>query len=451
MKLLIIEDEKITRVSLANILTKENFTVFTAADGQTGIDLFYKELPEIVLTDLRLPKLGGMEILSSVMRHSPLCKVILITAFATVETAVMALKTGAYDYLTKPFSPEKLLSILKNIREMQNVIEENKELKSRIELLEHKSIVGSSPQMQKLHGLINQLALSDSTILIEGESGTGKEITARALHNAGNRNKEKFVTVSCSSIPESLLESELFGHEKGAFTGAIKRHIGLFERADKGTLFIDDIDDFPLNMQIKLLRVLQEKEINRVGGSEIINIDVRFICATKVNLKEKVEQKLFRNDLYYRLNIIPIKLPPLRQRKEDIPELIEHFFNKYNAYDKIKLIDNLLYSKLMEYQWEGNVRELENVVQRIIALSYTGEISIDSLNLINSSKLKNIEDAKNGYPPFEEYMTEKEKEIITWALNKCNFSITETAKLLNIPRTTLNSKIDRLNIIPPGN
>ncbi|MFH0733220.1 MAG: sigma-54 dependent transcriptional regulator [bacterium] len=447
MKLLIIEDEKITRVSLANILSKENFTVFTADDGQKGLELFYKELPEIVLTDLRLPKLSGMEILKSIIKDSPLCKVILITAFATVETAVTALKTGAYDYLTKPFSPEKLLSILKNIREMQNVIEENIELKNRIELLENKSIIGSSPQMQKLRSLINQLALSDSTILIEGESGTGKEVTARALHNASSRKNENFVTVSCSSIPESLLESELFGHEKGAFTGAIKRHIGLFERADKGTVFIDDIDDFPLNMQIKLLRVLQEKELNRVGGNEIINIDVRFICATKVNLKEKVEQKLFRNDLYYRLNIIPIILPTLRERKEDIPELIEHFFNKYNAYNKINLVDNLLYAKLMAHQWEGNVRELENVVQRIIALSFTGELTHDIISF-TSSNTPNICDEKiNDYPPFEEYMTHKEKEIILWALKKKNYSITETAKLLNIPRTTLNSKIDRLNIL----
>ncbi len=446
MKLLIIEDEKITRVSLANILTKENFEVYTAEDGEVGINLFNQTSPEIVLTDLRLPKVNGLDILKHVMEKDPKCKVILITAFATVETAVTALKIGAYDYLTKPFSPEKLLSILKNIREIQSVIDENKALKNRLTFLENKSIVGSSTVMQKLRNTISQIASNDSTVLIEGESGTGKEVVAKALHLQGNRKNENFVTVSCSSIPESLLESELFGHEKGAFTGAIKRHIGLFERANKGTIFIDDIDDFPLSMQVKLLRVLQEREINRIGSSETIDIDVRIIGATKANLKEKVEQQLFRKDLFYRLNILPIKLPPLRERKEDIPELIEHFFIKYNAVEKISLVDSSIYKALMEHDWEGNVRELENIVQRMIALSYTGTISTELLNLHPTPKNNVIKNSFNNFVSFEHFMEQQEKEIIEWSLKQSGYNITSAAKLLNIPRTTLSSKIERLNL-----
>lgn len=443
MKLLIIEDEKISRVSLTNILSKENFEVFAAEDGEKGLEMYYSLNPTIVITDLRLPKISGLEILDKIIQHNPECKVILITAFATVETAVKALKSGAYDYLTKPFNPEKLLSILRNIREMQNVIEENEILKKRLNILENKTIVGSSLVMQKLIALVKQLSLSDSTVLIQGESGTGKEVVARAIHNWGERNKHKFIAISCSSIPESLLESELFGYEKGAFTGAVSRKIGLFESANKGTVFIDDIDDFPLAMQVKLLRVLQEKQINRIGSNEPINIDVRIIAATKVDLRKKVDENLFRKDLYYRLNIIPINLPPLRERKEDIPELIEHFFIKYNALDKIKLLTPEIYKGLMEHNWEGNVRELENIVQRIIALSYTGNITLENLNLNISNKRK-TNNLQEEYPTYEEFMTSKEEEIINWALDKCNGSITAAAKLLDIPRTTLISKIERL-------
>ncbi len=443
MKLLIIEDEKISRVSLTNILSKENFEVYAAEDGEKGLELYYSLNPAIVITDLRLPKISGLEILDKIIKNNPECKVILITAFATVETAVKALKSGAYDYLTKPFSPEKLLSILRNIREMQNVIEENEILKKRLNILENKTIVGSSQVMQRLIEIIKQLSLTDSTVLIQGESGTGKEVVARAIHNWGERSKNKFIAISCSSIPESLLESELFGYEKGAFTGAISRKIGLFETANKGTVFIDDIDDFPLSMQVKLLRVLQEKQINRIGSNEPINIDVRIIAATKVDLRKKVEENLFRKDLYYRLNIIPIILPPLRERKEDIPELIEHFFIKYNALDKIKLLTPEIYKGLMEHNWEGNVRELENIVQRIIALSYTGSITLENLNL-NISNITTQVNLKEDYPTYEEFMTAKEEEIINWALNKCNNSISAAAKLLDIPRTTLISKIERL-------
>lgn len=446
MKILIIEDEKITRISLSDILTKEGFEVYSAEDGEIGINLFNEIKPEIVITDLRLPKKNGLDILKEVLETSPKTKVILITAFATVDTAVAALKLGAYDYLTKPFSPEELISILRNITQLQNVIEENQQLKNRIEQLESKNIIGNSEKLIKLLDLIHVVAQNESTILIEGESGTGKELIAREIHKNSLRRNEKFITVSCSNIPESLLESELFGHEKGSFTGAIKRHIGYFERANKGTLFIDDIDDFPFNMQVKLLRVIQEREITPIGSTENIKIDVRIICATKVDLRKLVEQNKFRDDLYYRLNIIPIKIPSLRERKEDIPLLVEHFFKKHKAEDKLMLVNQEILKYLMDYDWPGNVRELENIVERMIVLSFSGKIDTSILDLTRKAKEQLHKEYFERYNSLNDFLISKEKEIIEWALKKSNGSITNAARLLKIPRTTLNSKIERLRL-----
>jgi DNA-binding NtrC family response regulator len=445
MKILIIEDEKITRKSLSNILQTEGYEVYSAEDGEEGLNIFKSVNPEIVITDLRLPKLNGIDILTSILSISPSCKVILITAFATVDTAVTSLKIGAYDYLTKPFSPDKLLSILRNISQLQIVLNENNELKNRIQILENKTIIGNSQPIKRLIETVNQIAHNDSTVLLEGESGTGKELVARALHKASLRRDQNFVTVSCSNIPESLFESELFGHEKGAFTGAIKRHAGYFERANKGTLFIDDIDDFPLNMQVKLLRVIQERELTSVGGSQNISIDVRIICATKIDLKKKVDEKTFREDLFYRLNIIPIKIPPLRERKTDIPLLVEFFFRKHRAEDKIMLLNHEIYTRLMDYDWPGNVRELENIVERMIALSFSGVIDTSILDLTTrSQKTINWEEHFEKHNSLEEYMSGKEKEMIEWALKKSRNNISQASKLLKIPRTTLNSKLGRL-------
>jgi len=458
MKILIIEDERITRITLSNTLKKEGFDVYTADDFQEGLALFTSEEPEIVITDLRLPNGSGIDILQQIMGKNPNCKVILITAYATVETAVEALKFGAYDYLTKPFSPEELLAILRNIRQLQSVISENTELRTRIQILEDKTIIGNSNHIKKLIETIKHIAQNDFTVLIEGESGTGKELIARSLHQNSLRKNNSFITVSCSSIPESLLESELFGHEKGSFTGAVKRHQGYFERANKGTLFMDNIDDFPFNMQVKLLRVIQEREFTRVGGSEIINLDLRIIAATKINLKERVEQKLFREDLYYRLNIIPLKLKPLRERKEDILPLIEHFFRKHNSLEKLKLITKELYADLINYDWRGNVRELENIVERMIALSYMGEIDrtileipkTEIIDTVKSSAKDNDNIKQLNYDftnsSLEEIISRKEAEIIKEALNKCDNNITLAAKMLKVPRTTLSSKIERLMI-----
>jgi DNA-binding NtrC family response regulator len=451
MNVLIIEDEKISRIALTNTLRKEGFTTSSAASAEEGLALFEKERHAVVVTDLRLPKADGMAVLSAVLARSPESKVIIITAYATVETAIAALKLGAYDYLTKPFSPERLLSILRNIRRLMAVVDENQELKRRIRALEDRPLVGVSPIMTRLVERIHLVAQSDSTILIQGESGTGKEVAARAIHQASPRHDAPFVVVSSAGIPESLLESELFGHEKGAFTGAVRLHRGYFERAQRGTLFIDDIDDLSLSMQVKLLRVLQEREIVRVGGSENIAVDVRIIAATKVDLRERVAAKLFREDLYYRLNILPLNIPPLRERREDIPLLIDHFLQKHGRGDTKAPISDEIMSAIVNHNWPGNVRELENCVERLVALSRAGHLDVSALGIVPALPPSLHTVASQGeYPPFDDFIHQREQEIITWAMQRSDNNITEAARLLKIPRTTLTSKLARLQKGPPA-
>ncbi len=445
MKVLIIEDEKVSRTTLASIIRKEGFEVAAASTAEEGLELFAKAGHEVVITDLRLPKAGGLEVLSAVLANAPNCKVILITAYATFDTAITALKLGAYDYLTKPFSPEKLLSMLRNIQRLTEVEGENRQLKTRLRALEERRLIGNSPAMQQLAAQVKLVAQTDSTVLIEGESGTGKELVARAVHQASPRRKHPFVVVSSGGIPETLLESELFGHEKGAFTGAIRRHYGYFERGHQGTVFIDDIDDLSLHMQVKLLRVLQEREITRVGGSESLSVDVRVIAATKVDLRKRVEDRLFREDLFYRLNILSLRLPPLRERKEDIPLLIEHLLRKHGAAQESGLITTEILAACLAHSWPGNVRELENCVERLVALSRAGPVSAAALGLpAVAPPAVSREQAPESYPAFDDFMQMREKEIIGWALKKSGNNISEAARLLQIPRTTLTSKLSRL-------
>jgi DNA-binding NtrC family response regulator len=452
MKILLIEDEKITRFSLSNILISNGYFVKATGNGIEGFEIFKSDTFDLVISDLRLPGMDGMELLEKFKELNPACTVIIITAFATVETAIEALKKGAYDYLTKPFSPEKLLSMIENIAKLKLVIEENEKLKKRISLLEGLNLIGNSEPMKNLNDRIKIIANNDFSVLIEGESGTGKELVARILHNNSPRQKYSFIPVNCAALPESLLESELFGHEKGSFTGAIKQRIGFFERANKGTLFIDDIDDFPLPLQVKLLRVLQERVIQRVGGSESIPIDVRIITATKADLSKMVSAGQFREDLYYRLNILPLKLPPLRQRLEDIPLLVEHFYKKHNSPELLHMVNKRIFEKLMAYHWPGNVRELENMVERMIALSAIGNLEetlAEILSVSEPQKLYNTESEKKEsvlvkYPEFEEYINQKEFEIISWAMKESDNNISQAAKLLNLPRTTLSSKLNKI-------
>ncbi len=453
MKLLLVEDEKITRITLANTLADEGYEVTSCESGEDAARELENGKFEIVVTDLRLPKIGGLEILEKAKKINPECKVIVMTAYASVETAVRALKLGAYDYLIKPFSPDKLLIVLNHIRNYKQVLDENLRLKQRLSLFENRKIIGSNPQMLKLLETVKAVAKNDYTVLIQGESGTGKELIARALHFYSPRVENEFVPVNCSAIPDSLLESELFGYEKGAFTGAVKSHAGLFERANGGTIFLDDIDDFPLHLQVKLLRVLQEKEITRVGGSKTIKTDVRVIVATKTDLKTLVEKGVFRRDLYYRLNIIPLKLPPLRERKDDIPLLTEHFFIKHGAKEKITLLNEKLLEKMLNYDWPGNVRELENFVERIIALSDIPDWEKELFASFEATgKNERTENATEGtaekdYPTYNEFILAKEIEIFTWALQKANGNVSKAAELLGLPRSTFRSKLEKLNFM----
>ncbi len=454
MKVLIIEDERITRITLANLLKKEGYEVESVSDGDKGLKKAGSGTYDVVITDLRLPGKGGIEILKAAKDSSENSVVIVITAFASVETAVAALKLGAYDYITKPLSPEKFISLMNNVHDYIEVRVENKKLKKRLERMENKSVIGSSPSMRKLLETVRNVAGHDYTVLIQGESGTGKEVIAHTLHQQSDRRDQPFIAVNCAAIPESLIESELFGHEKGAFSGAIQQHNGYFERAHKGTIFIDDIDDFPLNLQVKLLRVLQERQFVRVGGMETISVDVRVICATKVNLEQLVRENRFREDLYYRLHIIPLHLPPLRDRREDIPALVSHFFKKLGAGDMLTHLDRTFYDNLMTYGWPGNVRQLENTVERIVATSDTGiaaSLASGGYSLAGGSDsltygtAQGNPSANDQYPPYEAFIQEKEEEIIGWALEKAGHNITRAAELLDLPRGTLRSKLKKLD------
>ena len=378
-----------------------------------------------------------------------------MTAYATVDTAVQALKLGAYDYLTKPFSPDELLALLDKLKQLNDILNENKKLKKRIRSFENRTLVGESPKIRQLISTLDVVSQNDFTVLIQGESGTGKEVVARFLHYHSSRNTRPFIAINCAAIPETLLESELFGYEKGAFTGANKQHKGYFERAHQGTLFIDDIDDFPITLQVKLLRFLQEREIYRVGGDTAIPLDTRIIAATKVDLQELIRQNKFREDLYYRLNIIPLNIPPLRERKEDIPLLIEHFLEKHSKEQAKPVFSKEQLQALETYHWPGNIRELENIVGRLIAMPDTEyileQLNADSVGISSSQIPETGEDISEdgSFPGLQLHIRNQEKIIINKALKKAGQNISNAARLLKIPRSTLRSKMEKLNITGP--
>ncbi|HNW60930.1 MAG TPA: sigma-54 dependent transcriptional regulator [bacterium] len=450
MKILLIEDEKISRVTIRDTLAKQGFQVMACATGREGLNALERESFEVVITDLRLPDITGLEIVKQAKARESSCTVIVITGYATVETAVTALKLGAYDYLTKPFSPDKLLSMLANIQQLHTVISENIQLKKRITRYEARDIIGSAPVMQKLIKTLRTVAATDHTVLIEGESGTGKELVARFLHQNSERSRGPFVAVNCAVLPEGLLESELFGHEKGAFTGAHRRHLGYIERAHDGTLFIDDIDDLPTRLQVKLLRVLQEHEIQHIGGQESIPVNFRVLCATKANLLQMVRENTFREDLYYRINIIALTLPPLRERREDIPLLIDHFIAKHHHGGKAVEVTPDLLQKMLQYDWPGNVRELENSVQRLIALPQEMELlpaAQAGTAAGASAPAKGVPEAlpdPAAYDSYDAYIGSREREILAWAMRLTDNNISAAARRLKIPRSTLQSKLEKL-------
>ncbi len=456
-KILIVDDDKSILELLSELLSENGHNIKTAEDGQTALRLIEDEFFEVIITDLVMPGMDGIELMKKVLKTSPYTKCIILTGYGTIKSSVEAIKKGAFDYITKPVSVSELLVTIENALKMNDLEKENRYLRSELRRIGgFENIVGTSRAMQKVFEMIEKVSYTDCTVLITGSSGTGKELVARAIHSHSNRSDRPFVVINCGAIPEELLESELFGHEKGAFTGAHKRRIGRFEMADGGTIFLDEIGEMSPSLQVKLLRVLQEREFERVGGIKPIKVDVRIIAATNRDLKVAIKEGKFREDLYYRLNVIPIHLPDLKDRKSDIPLLIDHFLRKYSkeSNGNIKGITKDALNIFMRYNWPGNIRELENIVKRIIILSDGEIIDVDDIPEYMKEdieveddrwRLKNIKPIEKGMG-LNEAVREFEKRLIMEALEKSNGITSRAAKILKINRTTLIEKIKKQKI-----
>jgi DNA-binding NtrC family response regulator len=449
-RVLIVDDEEQMRELLAKVLEKNGYQVTTAGDGGQALALLEKEPMDLVVTDVRMPGLDGMEALRAIKELSPEIVVIIMTAFGSIDQAVQAVKEGAYDYINKPFKIDEILLTIKKALDERRLRHEVSALRHELRTRYHfENLIGKSRAMQEVFSLIEQVATSRSTVMIYGKSGTGKELVARAIHYNSLRASKAFVAVNCAAIPSELLESELFGHEKGAFTGAIATKVGKFELATGGSLFLDEVGSMRLDLQAKILRALQEREIERVGGTRIIKIDVRVIAATNRDLKKAVEEGTFREDLYYRLNVVPITLPPLRQRRDDIPLLVEHFIAKYNREfnRKVKGFSAGATAALYQYDWPGNVRELENVIERAVALAQSESISLRELPLdISILGRDMIEDIQKVGLSLREARSHFEKQYILNILEKVQWNQTEAARVLGLHRNTLLWKLQRLGI-----
>lgn len=449
--ILIVDDEVGARESL-KIVLKNDYEVFLAKDAEEAFSQIKEHSPDVILLDIILPGLDGMKVLESIKQNEPDSIVIMITATKTVKTAVEAMKLGAFHYITKPFDINELRIIVSKAFETKVLKEENKRLREEINKnFGFENIVGKSKVMKEIFKMVKQIADSKSTVLILGESGTGKELISRAIHYNSNRKDYPFITINCAAIPETLIESELFGHEKGAFTNAIEKKLGRVEAAHEGTLFLDEIGELSLTTQAKMLRFLEEKEFNRIGGSKTIKVDVRLITATNKDLNQLIKTGGFREDLYYRINVVPIILPPLRERREDIPLLLGHFINKFNSENdkNVKGLSKEALELIMNYEWPGNVRELENLIERVIALT-SNEYILPSelpLTLKDSSKFNGLKESiLNGKISFLKAEEEFERGIILDALRKTNFIQSRAAEVLGISRRILKYKMDKLNI-----
>jgi len=435
VKILVVDDEAIVRESLGDWFKDAGYQVFTAESGHEALEVIEREKPGIMIADLVMPSMDGIELMKRAKVQQPGIEVIIITAYASIPTAIAAMKEGAYDYIEKPFSPERAELLVEKLSEYRELVEENISLRQRLE--DHyrfENIITKSPKMQRLIELIKVVGKSNATVLITGESGTGKELVARAIHSQSHRHNKPFIAVSCAALPESLLESELFGHEKGSFTGAYTQKKGKFEFANGGALFLDEIGEMSANIQVHLLRVLEEKEFTRVGGNEPIRVDVRVISATNKDLRKAIEKQEFREDLYYRLNVVNIELPPLRERKEDIPLLAEHFLNKFASENRKEVTgfspDAMEF--LLDYDWPGNVRELENAIERAVILAE------DSLITIADLPQKNLSLAYSTTP--RKALKEVEKEHILNVLRETGENYSEAARILGVSRMTLYKK-----------
>ena len=488
--ILVVDDESGIREFLKIMLEREGYEVSCATDGKEAIDLFKEQKYDVVLADIRMPKVDGFELMTRIKEISPETSVIMITAYASFESAVKSMKEGAYDYIAKPFNVDEVKITVKNALQKREAIGEvihKKKGKGKVERFE--GMVSNSPAMHKIYDLIPKAGSSKASVLITGESGTGKELVAKAIHQNSPRRQEAFITINCGGVPEQLLESELFGHKKGSFTGAVTDKIGLFEAADKGTIFLDEIGDLPLDLQVKLLRVVQEKSFKPVGETREIKVDVRIISATNVDLEEKVIKGEFREDLFYRLNVINIRIPPLRDRKMDIPILAQHFLEKYSQESgkEIRDISSYALKVLLDYSFPGNVRELENIVERSVALETSNIILPESLTLSRFKKEmrsngvadkdmlpggvdfeKEMETTGVDMPPeeiglgkvvempdvdippkgidLEEEVGKVEKTLLLKALEKTNGDRKKAAELLNIPYRSIRYRLEKYGI-----
>lgn len=444
--ILIIDDEEAIRDSCSQVLEKEGYAVKGAEDGRTGLQFFKQELFHAVLLDLKLPGLGGMEILSTFHEDNPETPVIIITGYASLESAVEAMKKGAFDYLAKPFSPDALRVIIKKALKSRKILLENLYLRKELEAKsEFDMVVGKSKAMERVMDIIRRVSPTDSTVLISGESGTGKELIAREIHKHSPRKKGPFVAVDCGALVETLFESELFGHVKGSFTGAHETKHGRFEVAHGGTIFFDEISNISLNIQANLLRVIQEREVTRIGSSKPIKVDVRILAATNENLADAVRKGTFREDLFYRLSVVPVHLPPLRERKEDIALLVQHFLQKYNKRIKknIASVSEPVIKALIEYDWPGNIRELENTIERAVVLSKGKEIKIEDLVYHG---IRGRSDLWSSLGDEIKTLEDVEKQYIKLVLQHHKGKRSTMAEALGIDRKTLWAKIKKYNL-----
>lgn len=450
LSILLVDDEKSQLESLSRFLMKRGHSIITAENGKEAVVRISENYFDMILSDFRMPEMSGLELLKQTKKINPEIDFVILTAFGNVDEAVEIMKAGAYDYLTKPIDLDELEILIRRVSEKRLLISENKQLRNQLnEKFKFDSIISQSPKMETILNLAGRVASSKATVMIRGESGTGKELIAKAVHYASGRKNKPFVTVNVAALSENLLESELFGHIKGSFTGAIDNRIGRFEEADEGTIFIDEVGDIPSNVQVKLLRAVQFGEVQRIGSNETKKVDVRIIAATHRNLEEMIKENQFREDLYYRLNVMSINLPTLRERKEDIPLLVEHFIDKYSSHDDGNVIgiESEALDQLMKYNFPGNIRELENIIERSVILARENMITKNDLpGEMSLSLQKSVIDPYNLNDSYEDKMKSFETELINEALNRNNGNQSAAARDMQISERHLRSRLERLQI-----
>ena len=449
--ILVVDDEESIRTSLAGILEDEGFRPLFAVDGLEALDVVQRELPDLVLLDIWMPRLDGLETLKKLKELHPTLTVIMMSGHGTIETAVKSTKLGAYDFIEKPLSLEKIIITIHNALGMQRLQDENETLRGVV--VQNHEMIGTSPILSRLRDQIRLVAPTNASVLITGENGTGKELVARAVHYYSQRRTRPFIEINCAAIPDELIESELFGHERGAFTGAVAQKKGKFDLADGGTIFLDEIGDMSLRTQAKVLRILQERKFERVGGTRTIEVDVRVVAATNKVLEDEIKNGYFREDLFYRLNVVPFCVPPLRERKEDIPLLIGHFLHQFcsNEGREDKLLDPDAMGQMVAYDWPGNVRELKNIIERLVIMTPARTITVNQLpDYLRSDQsragVSTRLDSMLGFNSLREAREEFEKEFILQKLEENGWNISRTAEIIELERSNLHRKIKTYGI-----